>query len=51
VIANNPDLRSDAGQFAQITTVPPGTTTVSFVFVATIGKDNDGKLPKLTFRS
>jgi len=51
VIANNPDLRSDAGQFAQIATVPPGENEVSFYFVATIGKDNAGNLPKLTFRS
>jgi len=51
VIANNPDLRSDAGQFAQIASVPPGENQVNFFFVATIGKDNAGKLPKLTFRS
>lgn len=52
VIANNPDMRSDAGQFAQIDTVPVGEAAkVEFVFVATIGKDQNGKLPKLEFKS
>ena len=35
-IANNPDFRSDAGQFAMITTVPPGSEKVAFEFVAVI---------------
>ncbi|KAJ8601702.1 hypothetical protein CTAYLR_003210 [Chrysophaeum taylorii] len=35
-IANNPDFRSDAGQFAMIPTVPPGDAEVSFEFVAVI---------------
>ena len=35
-IANNPDFRSDAGQFAMIKTVPPGTERVQFEFVAVI---------------
>eukprot|EP00617_Octactis_speculum_P015436 CAMPEP_0185767594 /NCGR_PEP_ID=MMETSP1174-20130828/45026_1 /TAXON_ID=35687 /ORGANISM="Dictyocha speculum, Strain CCMP1381" /LENGTH=220 /DNA_ID=CAMNT_0028451879 /DNA_START=32 /DNA_END=694 /DNA_ORIENTATION=- len=55
-IANNPDFRSDAGQFATIDSVPPGTNKVDFVFVASLNKD-DSKLssaeglPKLVFRS
>ena len=52
VIANNPDLRSDAGQFAQIDEIPVGTDVpISFIFVATIGKDQNGKLPELEFKS
>ena len=35
-IANNPDFRSDAGQFAMIKEVPPGEGTVEFEFVAVI---------------
>jgi len=50
VIANNPDLRSDSGQFAQIELVPPGTNQIEFTFVATIGKDIGTELPKLTFK-
>ena len=51
VIANNPDLRSDSGQFAQIAEVPVGSSSAEFFFVATTGKDTGGKLPKLTFKS
>lgn len=51
VIANNPDLRSDAGQFASIDEVAPGDQRVSFIFVATLGKESQGKLPPLDFRS
>ena len=32
-IANNPDFRSDAGQFATIDTVPPGENKIMFEFV------------------
>eukprot|EP00629_Pelagomonadales_sp_RCC1024_P008996 CAMPEP_0119269310 /NCGR_PEP_ID=MMETSP1329-20130426/6772_1 /TAXON_ID=114041 /ORGANISM="Genus nov. species nov., Strain RCC1024" /LENGTH=225 /DNA_ID=CAMNT_0007269307 /DNA_START=114 /DNA_END=791 /DNA_ORIENTATION=+ len=54
-IANNPDFRSDAGQFAMIKLVPPGSETVDFEFVAVI-PDKDigaevGQLGKLTFDS
>jgi len=34
VVANNPDGRSDAGQFAMIDSVPPGKSEVEFVFVS-----------------
>ncbi len=34
VVANNPDMRTDAGQFAMIDKVPPGETDVEFLFVA-----------------
>lgn len=54
VIANNPDFRSDAGQFAQIDTIPPGEDVpVEFVFVGTFSKgDQKGseELPEITFR-
>jgi hypothetical protein len=36
VLANNPDLSSDAGQFAMIESVKPGDTQVEFEFVAAI---------------
>ena len=52
VIANNPDMRSDAGQFAQIDEIGVGEDVpISFIFVATVGKDQNGKLPALEFRS
>jgi len=40
-VANNPDFRSDAGQFAMIPLVPPGLGTVSFEFVAAIPDSKD----------
>lgn len=54
-IANNPDFRSDAGQFASIDSIPPGTNTIDFVFVATLNKadskaDGDTQRP-LIFKS
>ena len=39
VLANNPDLRTDAGQFAMIETVTPQDKTVVFDFVAAIPRD------------
>ena len=52
-IANNPDFRSDAGQFAMIKTVPPGSERVQFEFVAVIPDKDigavEGSLGKLTF--
>lgn len=39
-IANNPDFRSDAGQFAMIPNVPPGEGKVQFEFVAVIPDKN-----------
>ena len=54
-IANNPDFRSDAGQFAMIKTVPPGSERVQFEFVAVIPDKDigavEGSLGKLTFDS
>lgn len=54
VIANNPDFRSDAGQFAQVDWIEPGEDVpIDFVFVGTFSKrDNskDGELPELTFK-
>ena len=45
VIANNPDFRSDAGQFAQIDNIEPGQDVpVEFVFVGTFSKrDQQGE--------
>jgi hypothetical protein len=36
VLANNPDLSSDAGQFAMIESVKPGDKQVVFDFVAAV---------------
>ena len=47
-IANNPDFRSDAGQFAMIKTVKPGENDVQFEFVAVI-PDSKGDLGDLIF--
>ena len=49
VIANNPDLRSDAGQFASIDEVPPGEKQIKFIFVATTPAAD--KFPPLDFKS
>ena len=47
-IANNPDFRSDAGQFAMIKTVEPGTVASELEFVA-VSPDSEGDLGALTF--
>lgn len=41
VLANNPDLSTDAGQFAMIESVTPTTKSVEFEFVAAIPKEVD----------
>jgi hypothetical protein len=41
VLANNPDLSTDAGQFAMIPVVRPTDRTVSFEFVAAIPADKN----------
>jgi len=43
--------KSHAGQIAKINSVPVGTSTVEFTFVATIAKSYGGRLPRLTFES
>mmetsp|Transcript_23058 Transcript_23058/g.59235 ORF Transcript_23058/g.59235 Transcript_23058/m.59235 type:complete len:216 (+) Transcript_23058:12-659(+) len=48
VVANNPDGRTDAGQFAMIPKVEPGDSTFDFVFVAT---DSGNELGDLRFES
>uniref|UniRef100_A0A6S8A268 Plastid lipid-associated protein/fibrillin conserved domain-containing protein n=1 Tax=Aureoumbra lagunensis TaxID=44058 RepID=A0A6S8A268_9STRA len=49
-VANNPDFRSDAGQFAMIPSVPPGENDVEFEFVAVI-PDSVSDLGELKFES
>lgn len=49
-IANNPDFRSDAGQFAMIPAVPAGDADVSFEFIAVI-PDSKSDLGQLKFES
>lgn len=41
VLANNPDLSTDAGQFAMVETVNPTDKTVEFEFVAAIPKETN----------
>lgn len=36
VLANNPDLSTDAGQFAMIEAITPKTTQVEFEFIAAV---------------
>lgn len=55
VLANNPDLSTDAGQFAIIPTITPQTTKVTFDFVAAVPMEKDinfeNGIGDLTFRS
>lgn len=48
VVANNPDGRTDAGQFAMIPAVEPGTSTFDFIFAVT---DSRPELGELRFES
>jgi hypothetical protein len=41
VLANNPDLSTDAGQFAMIESVTPSTKTVEFEFIAAVPMETD----------
>ena len=41
VLANNPDLSTDAGQFAMIETITPKTKNVEFEFIAAVPKEKD----------
>lgn len=41
VLANNPDLSTDAGQFAMIESITPRTTSVEFEFIAAVPMDKD----------
>lgn len=49
VVANNPDGRTDAGQFAMIDTIKPGANDIDFVFVATDSKGSE--MGQLRFES
>lgn len=50
VLPNNPDFRSDSGQYAMIKEVPPGTSKVTYQFVAAVSGDPKVEgLPPLTF--
>jgi hypothetical protein len=50
VLVNNPDFRSDAGQYAMIKSVPVGSNRVKFQFVAAFVQDPKKEaLPSLTF--
>jgi len=41
VLANNPDLSTDAGQFAMIEAITPSDKKISFEFIAAVPKDKD----------
>lgn len=50
VLPNNPDFKSDAGQYAMIKTLPPGPSHIKYQFVAAVATDPKVQpLPKLTF--
>lgn len=50
VLPNNPDFKSDGGQYAMIKTIPPGKSTQKFQFVAAVSTNpKDTPLPVLTF--
>lgn len=41
VLANNPDLSTDAGQFAMVESITPKTTQVEFEFIAAVPREKD----------
>jgi hypothetical protein len=50
VLPNNPDFKSDSGQYAMIKSVPPGESTQTYQFVAAVTTDPKKEpLPPLTF--
>jgi len=56
VLANNPDLSTDAGQFSMIEAITPSSKKVEFEFVAAIPKEIDTDafergIPDLSFKS
>lgn len=44
VLANNPDLSTDAGQFAMVETITPKTKSITFEFVAAVPMEKDYSL-------
>lgn len=52
VLPNNPDFRSDAGQYAMIKKVPPGESRITYQFVAAVTTDpTKGPISGLTVRT
>jgi len=51
VLPNNPDFKSDAGQYAMIKSVPPGESKVTYQFVVAIQQDTKkgDALPPIEF--
>ena len=50
VLPNNPDFKSDSGQYAMLKTVPPGESKLAYQFVAAVSADpKKNPLPALTF--
>ena len=50
VLPNNPDFKSDAGQYAMIKEIPPGKSSVTYQFVAAVSANPKTEpIPKLTF--
>lgn len=50
VLPNNPDFKSDSGQYAMVKSIPPGSSRASYQFVAAVSVDpKKDPLPGLTF--
>eukprot|EP01035_Chromulina_nebulosa_P020023 gene20023-25999_t len=50
VLPNNPDFRSDSGQYAMIKSIPPGNSRQTYQFVAAFSADpKKEELPSISF--
>lgn len=49
VLPNNPDFKSDSGQYAMVKEIPPGKSVQTFQFVAASQTPATEPTPKLTF--
>lgn len=50
VLPNNPDFKSDSGQYAMIDKISPGVSNVRYQFVAAVSQDpSKEQIPPLTF--
>ena len=50
VLPNNPDFKSDSGQYAMVKSIPPGTSKQTYQFVAAVAVDPKiAPIPHLSF--
>jgi hypothetical protein len=50
VLPNNPDFKSDSGQYAMVKSIPPGQSQIKYQFVAAVSGDpKTDPIPSLTF--